>query len=48
MTRTGYFCAHYYLDHLKHYPPLVRLALSHANTPAQIQTTIQTLQKILA
>ena len=26
MARTGYFCVHYYLDHVKHYPPLVRFS----------------------
>ena len=31
MTRSGYFCCHYYLDHVKNYPPLVRLSFSFAN-----------------
>ena len=47
MTRTGYFCVHYYLDHVMHYPPLVRFALGHHNRPSDIATTISTLSKII-
>lgn len=36
MTRTGYFCAHYYLDKVRHFPPLVRCSLSYATRPSDI------------
>ncbi|MBQ8991913.1 aminotransferase class V-fold PLP-dependent enzyme [Candidatus Saccharibacteria bacterium] len=37
MTRTGYFCVHYYLDHVKHYPPLLRFSLGYHNRPSDIE-----------
>jgi cysteine desulfurase/selenocysteine lyase len=47
MARTGYFCCHYYLDHVKHYPPLVRLSLSYATRPSDVEKVIFTLSKLL-
>ena len=47
MTRSGYYCAHYYLDHVKHYPPLVRLSLSFANTELDADKLIEILTKAL-
>ena len=47
MTRTGYFCVHYYLDHKKHFPPLVRLSLGFQNTPEQIDKLLEALKKVL-
>ena len=47
MVRTGYFCAHYYLDHKMHFPPLVRLSLGYHNRPSDIEKTLATLSKIL-
>ena len=47
MARTGYFCAHYYLDHVCHFPPLIRFSLSYANTPADIEKVKQVLEKII-
>jgi cysteine desulfurase/selenocysteine lyase len=47
MARSGYFCCHYYLDHVKHYPPLLRLSLGLHNTQADIDKVIQTLTGVL-
>jgi cysteine desulfurase/selenocysteine lyase len=46
MARTGYFCVHYYLDHVKHYPPLVRFALGYHNSIEDIDRTIDILRKV--
>lgn len=43
MTRTGYFCVHYYLDHVKHYPPLLRFSLGYHTRPADIEKIKQAL-----
>jgi cysteine desulfurase/selenocysteine lyase len=47
MTRSGYFCVHFYLDHVKNYPPLVRLSLSFANTDADADKLIAILARAL-
>lgn len=47
MARTGYFCAHYYLDHISDLPPLIRFSLSLQNTPEHITKIQKTLEKIL-
>ena len=47
MTRTGYFCVHYYLDHKMHFPPLVRLSLGYQTTPEQIDKLLAELKKVL-
>ena len=47
MARTGYFCAHYYLDHVMHYPPLIRFSLGYYIRPSDIDKTIKTLERIL-
>lgn len=46
MARTGYFCAHYYLDHVMHYPPLLRLSLGYHNRPEDITAVISQLSKL--
>ena len=46
MARTGYFCAHYYLDHIKHYPPLIRFSLGYHTRPKDIDKVIASLEKI--
>ena len=46
MARTGYFCVHYYLDHVKHYPPLIRFSLGYHIRPEDIKKVIKTLDKI--
>jgi cysteine desulfurase/selenocysteine lyase len=46
MVRTGYFCAHYYLDHVKHYPPLIRCSLGYNTRPSDIDALIAALDKV--
>lgn len=46
MARTGYFCAHYYLDHVKHYPPLVRFSLGYHNRPGDIEKVTEVLSRL--
>lgn len=46
MARTGYFCAHYYLDKVCQYPPLVRFSLSYATREEDIETVKKALGKI--
>lgn len=48
MVRSGYFCCHYYLNHLKQYPPLVRVSLGLHNTRQQVETFTSTLKTLLA
>lgn len=45
MARTGYFCVHYYLDHVMHYPPLIRFSLGYHNRPEDIEKVIKALEK---
>ena len=47
MTRTGYFCVHYYLDHKMHFPPLIRVSLGYQNTAEQVDKLLSELKKIL-
>lgn len=47
MARTGYFCAHYYLDHAKKYPPLVRISLGLHNNQSDIDKIIKALRKVI-
>ena len=46
MARTGYFCVHYYLDHVRHYPPLVRFSLGYHTRSSDIDKVIAALSKI--
>ena len=46
MARSGYFCCHYYLDHVKHYPPLLRLSLGLHNRQSDIDKVTEVLGKI--
>ena len=46
MARTGYFCVHYYLDHVKHYPPLIRFSLGYHTRHSDIEKVIEALKKI--
>jgi cysteine desulfurase/selenocysteine lyase len=48
MARSGYFCCHYYLDHVKKYPPLLRLSLGYHTSADDVQKTLDLLQKIAA
>lgn len=47
MARTGYFCVHYYLDHVKHYPPLIRFSLGYHNSEADIDKAIAALRRVV-
>jgi len=47
MARTGYFCAHYYLDHKLGLPPLVRFSLSLATRPSDIARVKAILAPVL-
>ena len=47
MARTGYFCVHYYLDHVMHYPPLIRFSFGYHIRPSDIDKTISILERIL-
>lgn len=47
MARTGYFCVHYYLDHVCHFPPLIRFSLGYHNRPTDIQKLQTILTKVL-
>ncbi len=47
MARTGYFCAHYYLDHVLGLPPLVRFSLGLHNRAEDIEKVEKTLSKLL-
>lgn len=47
MARTGYFCVHYYLDHVLGLPPLVRFSFGLHNRPEDIQKIKQTFSKII-
>lgn len=46
MTRSGHFCAHYYLAHVKKYPALVRLSLGLHNRQSDVDKFIQTMEKV--
>ena len=47
MARTGYFCAHYYLDHVLNLPPLIRFSLGLHNRESDLEHVKKTLGKII-
>lgn len=47
MARTGYFCAHYYLDHVLGLPPLIRFSLGLHNRAEDIEKVKKVLGKVL-
>ena len=47
MARTGYFCAHYYLDHVLSLPPLVRFSLGLHNRPRDIEKVKEVLGGVI-
>ena len=47
MARTGYFCAHYYLDHVLGMPPLIRFSLGLQNRPEDIEKVKKVMEKII-
>ncbi len=46
MTRTGYFCVHYYLDKVLGLPPLVRFSLSYATREEDVERVKEAMKKI--
>lgn len=46
MARTGYFCAHYYLDKVLGLPPLTRFSLSYATREEDIEKVKKVMGKI--
>ena len=44
MARSGYFCCHYFLDSVMHYPPLLRISLGLNNTVAEVERLDEALQ----
>lgn len=47
MARTGYFCVHYYLDHVLGMPPLIRFSLGLHNRSSDIDKVKKVMEKIL-
>ena len=47
MARTGYFCVHYYLDHVLGLPPLVRFSLGLHNRPEDIEKVKTIMKKVI-
>ncbi len=47
MARTGYFCVHYYLDHVLGLPPLIRFSLGLHNTPEDIEKVKTIMKKVI-
>jgi selenocysteine lyase/cysteine desulfurase len=47
MTRSGYFCCHYFLQNVKKYPPLLRVSIGLHNTEEDIRKFIEVINKIV-
>lgn len=48
LCRSGHFCCHYYLQHLRALPPLLRVSLGLHNTRADAERFLDVLGKILS
>ncbi len=46
MCRSGYFCCHYYLDHLQKLPPQLRVSLGRNNSAEDVDRFLSVLQAI--
>jgi cysteine desulfurase/selenocysteine lyase len=46
MVRSGYFCCHYYLDQVRHLPPLIRMSIALHNTEADVEKVLEVLGRI--
>ena len=46
MARTGYFCAHFYLDKVCKYSPLMRFSLSYATRESDIERIKEVMSRI--
>ena len=47
MARTGYFCVHYYLDHVLGMPPLMRFSLGLHNRASDVDKVKKVMEKII-
>ncbi len=47
MARTGYFCVHYYLDHVEKMPPLVRFSMGLHNRESDIEKVKRVMGKLV-
>lgn len=47
MARTGYFCVHYYLDHVLGLPPLVRFSFGIHNRPKDVEKIKKILKNVI-
>lgn len=47
MARAGYFCAHYYLDKVCKYPPLLRFSLSYATKESDVERVKEALRSVV-
>ncbi len=47
MARTGYFCVHYYLDHVENMPPLVRFSMGLHNRESDILKVKKVMEKLV-
>jgi cysteine desulfurase/selenocysteine lyase len=47
MARTGYFCVHFYLDHVLNLPPLVRFSLGLHNRPEDIEKVKKVMKNVI-
>lgn len=47
MCRSGHFCCHYYLQHIRNLPPLLRASLGLQNTMEDIEKFVKTLEAVV-
>ena len=47
MVRSGYFCCHYYLQHVAQLPPLVRLSVGLQNTASEATHVASVIHQIV-
>ncbi|MBR3252906.1 aminotransferase class V-fold PLP-dependent enzyme [Candidatus Saccharibacteria bacterium] len=47
MARTGYFCVHYYLDHVLGLPPLIRFSFGVHNRPEDVEKIKMVMKNVI-
>ncbi|WP_255596208.1 aminotransferase class V-fold PLP-dependent enzyme [Cellulomonas sp. C5510] len=47
MVRSGYFCAHHWLQELETHPPLVRFSLGAHNTDEDVERTLDVMDRLM-
>ncbi len=47
MVRSGYFCAHHWLQEMEAYPPLVRFSLGAHNTGEDVERTLAVMGRLM-